>query len=588
MQRQLQGLGRHETVDTAHGDSLFSEDLEISSSERLRRFETNAVGACFVAVTAISMDALSAIPTVVVKSTPSSLRCTAMVLIFCLGAPIVSPTAADVDLTWQQRGLAAIGLIIVAALGEHASEADVRITDAVFVLISGWAAVFLFVFKSRKVAPGSALFGALLTYIGARAVRAGLVHSAEARAFSVSGDSYNTQGYALSDTTAAVAIVFAGAMLACTGIVVLLNTNLISAVGSHAVSPTVSMSTGCAFAAVFVAQLSIYSMIENLPALFGPSACAGGRSVCEAAFRARRFYISNSSPASLWAGIVAATIFSLPKSRRCPTRRNYFNESRLSTASGAVAALVSAVAVVASFVFASESMVVVQLEIILLYAAIPTAWFISTPIACVLSIAGHLLYMGENLDGPFGYDLTFFTHWSLLATLILTFVICITTGISRALYLFSPPLTSPAVETVTGVALAAATSIQFALTLATLGLIVGYDGSFLSTSTGSWSSQGFSFTVQHSLSFFFLAAVTGSRYELGDPLIAIGSPKVPIPLLYRRIAWFAAPPLIGAFWTITLLATNNPSPYDEFTGFGSLFVALTGAFVPWVVVGLVI
>ena len=118
MQRQLQGLGRHETVDTAHGDSIFSEDSEISSSERLRRFETNAVGACFVAVTAISMDALSAIPTVVVKATPSSLRCTAMVLIFCLGAPIVSPDAADVDLTWQQRGLAVIGLIIVAALGE--------------------------------------------------------------------------------------------------------------------------------------------------------------------------------------------------------------------------------------------------------------------------------------------------------------------------------------------------------------------------------------------------------------------------------------------------------------------------------------
>ena len=573
---------------------MAADDLEISSSERLRRFETNAVGACFVAITAISMDALSALPPTIVKDVPSSLRCTAMVLIFCLGSPIVSSNVVDVDLTWQQRGLALIGLVTVSVLGEHASADYVRITDAIFVLVSGWAAIFLFVYKSRRVAPGSALFGALLTYVGARAVRAGLVHSTEARAFSVSGDSFETQGYALSDTTAAVAVVFAGSMLASTGVVVLLNTNLISTVGSHAISPVVSMLVGCAFASVLVAQLSMSSMMENLPALFGASACAGSKEVCAAAFRARRFYIANASPASLWAGIVAGTIFSLPKSRRCFTRGDFFTKSRISTSSGAVASLVSSVAVVASFVFASGSMASVQVQILLLYAAIPVAWFVSTPLACIFSLSGHLLYMEQNLGGPFGYDLSFFTHWSLLATLILTFVLLVTTGISQALYLLSPPgdgfFMSLVAETITGITLAAAISIQFALTLATLGLIVGYDGSFVASNTGSWSEKGFVFTVQHSLSFFFFAAVLGSRYELGNHLMEIGSPEwpIPIPLQYRRSSWFLAPPLLGIMWIITLFVSNESSPYDAFTGFGSILVALTGAFVPWIVIGLVI
>lgn len=336
-------------------------------------------------------------------------------------------------------------------------------------------------------------------------------------------------------------------------------------------------------------------MVEHLPALFGASACAGSREVCAAAFRARRFYIANSSPASLWAGIVAGTIFSLPKSRRCHTRRNYYTESRISTSSGSVAALVSAVTVVASIFFASESMVVMQAQILLLYSAIPVAWFVSTPLACILSISGHLLYMEQDLSGPFGYDLSYFTHWSLLSTLVLTFVLFITTGISGVLYLLSPPnmeVTSCNVEMITGITLAAATSIQFALTLATLGLIVAYDGSFVPSSTGSWSEKGFRFTVQHSLSFFFLAAVLGSRYELGDHLIKIGPPNpdvpIPIPLHYRRRSWFAAPPLVGAMWIVTLVVRNEPSPYDAFTGYGSLFVALLGAFVPWIVVGLII
>ena len=546
----------------------------------------NAVGACAVAVNAIAMDALSALPPTVVKDVPSSLRCTAMVLVFCLGSPVVMPDAIDVDLSWQQRGLAFIGLIFVAAMGDHASEVNVRVADAVFVLISGWAGIFLFVHKSQRAVSGSALFGAFLTYVGSRAARVGLVHSAETRAFSVSGDSFETQGYALADTTIAVTVVFAGSILTSTGIIILLNTDLINAVGSHAVSPIVSMNSGCAFAAALVSQLSVYSRIGTLPSLFGASACTGGPSVCAAAYRARRFYLANSSSACLWAGIVASTIFSLPKSRRCLTRRNFYLDSRLGTASGTIAALVSAVAIVASFVFASgSSMVIVQVEIILLYIAIPTAWFVSTPGACILSIAGNVMYMGQHMNSSLGFNWSYFTHWSLFATLCLTTVLCVTTGISRGLYLFqlNP---SPVVETITGVVVAAATSIQLALTLATLGLVVSYDGSYVANTSASWSEQGFQYTAQHSLGFFFFAAVLGSRYEMGDPVIANDSSAIPISLSLRRISWLATPPILGLGWIIRLVASKEQSPYDEITGMGAFYVAVVSAFVSWIVVGL--
>ena len=271
LQQPLRDLiEKNKPASTAHGDSIFVDDADIvPTSERLRRFETNAVGACFVAVSAVALDALSAIPPTVVKDVPSALRCTAMVLIATLGSPIVVPDMDGIDLSWQQRGLALIALIFVAAVGEHASGSFVRVSDAIFVLVAGWATVFLYVFKSRRVVPGSALFGALLAYVGARAVRAGLVHSGEVRSFSISGDSFETRGYALADTTVAVSMAFAGTVLCCTGVVILLNTSLIGYVGSHAVAPTVAMNSGCAFAAVFVAQLAIYARLEDLPALFG-------------------------------------------------------------------------------------------------------------------------------------------------------------------------------------------------------------------------------------------------------------------------------------------------------------------------------
>jgi hypothetical protein len=573
---------------TGHGDAsqLKSVD-EIPSSERLRRFETNAAAAAFVAVSAIALDALSAIPPTLVRDVPSSLRCLSLVLVFVLGSPIVTPDSTEIDLEWSQRGIALFALIASAAVGEHASAPYVRVADAIFVLVTGFGAVFLFVYRSTRPVPGSALFGALLCYVGLRAIRAGLVHASEAAAFTVSGDAFETRGFAINDTVASTAIAFSGSMLAATGVLILLNTKLIGKMGTAAVSPLVAMNASMAFAATLVAQLSVYSRIEDLPSLFGTAACVGGEGACEAAFRARRMYIANSSPASLWAGVVAASIFALPKQRRCSTRIVYYTESRFSGTSGTVAVLVSAVAVVSTVAFAGdESLILAQVEIVLLFASIPVAWFVSTPLGCVLSFSGNLLYVGSRFDGVGSLDFDFYTNWSLCATALFTLALFVTTGISRILFLFAPPMHAPAVEIATGMLVSAALSTQLALTLATLSLIVGYDGSQVNDGEASWREAGFEFTVQHLFSFFFVSAVYGSRYELGDPSLAIGSPKVPIPVRLRRIAWFFCPPVLGSCWAIRLTAEGWGSPYNAFTSAAALGVALAAAFIPWLVVGL--
>ena len=579
-------------VPTAHGDAFVNLDEtepEVSTATRLRRFEANAVGACFVATAGIALDALSALPPTLVQNTPASLRCLSLVLVACIGSPIVrpEPNPEGLDLALEQRGVLLLLLGVAAALGNHRSSVYVRCADGIFVLIAGFGSIGLSIFRSKKTTPGASLFAALLVYLGLRVARAGAVHSTEVSSFTVLHDAFETQGFGLADAVCSTALVAGGIMLVCTGAIVLLNDDMVQEVGSSALAHIVAQNTAIAFAAAFIAQLSCYANIENLGVLFGPSACTGDESACAAAYRARRLYVANSSPASLWCGIVAAAIFSLPKQRRCSSRDEYYKRSNLTAASGSVAALVSAACLIGVWTFATVEMEYVSAELIVLYAAIPAAWFIGTPAACALSIAGNVLYMSARMGSPFGYDLNYMTHWSLAFTAIATVILGLATLFSRVISGMQPPpkhgrpRSRPA-ELITGVVTIAILSLQLGLTIGTLALVVGYDGSFVTTDENQWRKAGFEFTVQHSLSFFFIAAVYGSRFELGDP----NNSKAAIGNRTRRFVWFITPPVIGVVWFFTLVARGVGSPYDAATSAVGLATGLVAAVVPWCVCGL--
>ena len=296
-----------------------------ASNPRTRARRFNAVGGCFVLVSAIAFEALGLLPAESTQDVPASFRCSALVLIALLGGPIVGAhrseakkgdkiSVGELAPEVEQR-LVLVGLLILVAIfGERHGEPAIRAADSIFVLVAGWAAVVLFALRSPRTAPGSALFAAALLYVGVRLVTQGVSHSAEVMDFRVTREEVSMRGYSMSDCVASTALSFGGSCCACCGIAILVNDRFVEQRGSQVMAAATSQISGMAFAAALIAQLSMYSSIDALPAIFSASSCAGDH--CDAAKRARRFFISNSHVGSLWAAVVGMSVFSMPKEKR--------------------------------------------------------------------------------------------------------------------------------------------------------------------------------------------------------------------------------------------------------------------------------
>jgi hypothetical protein len=410
-----------------------------------------------------------------------------------------------------------------------------------------------------------------------------MTHATEAYNFNAEADDFDSKGYAVGDGVVVVAITFGGSMLACTGVLIMFSSASIQERGTFVVSPMVSMNTSFVFISAFVAQLSVYAHFENISTLFSESACSGGVDDCSAAYRARRLYLTNSSPASLWIGCIAATVFSMPKQRRCQSRVDYYTTSNISTPSGLVTITVTILAAVATWGFSPRDYMLVQVEILLIFFSIPLAWFGTTFVACVFNVAGNVLFMHQRPLGSWNLDLNYFTNWSLLVTVALVSIIGLSTLLQRVLYAYDRAIITcdkgdtEFTANITGALTVALLSLQFALTLLTLSLLAGYDGALV-TSFINWRTVGYEYTVQHSLTFFFSAAIYGSRYETGD-LNGISS-------TLRKTMWYTTPLVVGAAWALTLVSQGNTHPYTQADESWGLFTGIVCAVVPWLVTGI--
>ena len=372
-----------------------------SLAQRVTLFEFNAVAASSIAVAALAIDALSALPATSQKDIPASLRCSSMVLVAMLASPVMESArkkqtrdahAAEPPLDYElpQRGVLLLLLLVTATLGEAHGEAAIRVADARFTLVAGWSTLALYVLRSSSGTPGSTLVAALLFYLGVRITRAAVNHSAEVVSFTVSSELFESRGYALADAVAATAIGFGGCITACCGVAIVVNDRAIAAYGSTFAAPMVAQLSGFAFAAALIAQLSVYSRIDDLDVIFSDSSCGGD--YCDAALRARRLYVANSATGPLWAGVVAMTVFSTPKDRRTSGAfEHYFGDSRVPTSGGLVGALATVAIVAASVLFSGGELAYASTELVVLYCAIPTLWFLSAPLGCVLYLVGNMM-----------------------------------------------------------------------------------------------------------------------------------------------------------------------------------------------------
>jgi hypothetical protein len=218
------------------------------------------------------------------------------------------------------------------------------------------------------------------------------------------------------------------------------------------------------------------------------------------------------------------------------------------------------------------------LELLLLFFSIPVAWYSSTWIACVLHAAGMLVYTIGRLGGPLGFELTYLTHWYVAATLLITLVLAVTTFISWVLYASCCSTGRYIVwlENLTALLIVALVSIQLFLTIASLAIISGYDGSMMSTV--SWRSASLRWVTQHSLGFFFAAALVGGRFECHNGHIA---------RWLLRLVWFAVPIALGSCWAFALFASANFIPYGTTGDAASIVIATLAALVPWTLAGIV-
>lgn len=551
--------------------------------------EGNVISAGAVFSASIVLDALTALPTTIVVDVPTSLRTTALVLAAIVAAPPVTA-----DFLFEQRGVAAVLLVVAAFVGLHQGGVNARIADALYSLLCGSAVLLIFGFSGPKEGERGydpkgkrenviALAAAFLGYSGARIVRGALYHSGEVTSFSATHADVEARGYALADDLVSSTLVFGGVLCICAAGIILLNHDAIYEEGCKPVASLVAQLSVLIFLAAFVVQIVCFARLDEMEALFGDSACAGNIDVCENSFRARRLYTANSSPAALWACAVGLTIFAFPHDRRCRTRRDYFvhaadeeDERDAAVGSGNVALAASAVAVLVVWTYADSFWP--ALELLLLVFSIPTAWYSSTWVACVLHAAGMLLYTVGRLGSPLGFDLTFLTHWYVAATLLITLTLAVSTFISWLLYssCMSTGRYIVWLENLTALLIVALVSIQLFLTIASLAVISGYDGSMMTTT--SWRSASLQWATQHSLGFFFAAALVGGRFETQNERIS---------RWLLRFVWFAVPVALGSCWAFTLLASGTFAPYGTVGDASSIVIATLAALLPWALSGVV-
>tara|TARA_B110001452_G_C15240021_1_gene429288 strand:+ start:2631 stop:4385 length:1755 start_codon:yes stop_codon:yes gene_type:complete len=555
--------------------------------------EGNTIAACCVLVFAVSLDAFTSLPTTILVDIPASTRFSSLTMAALVAAPPI-----DCLYLFEQRGLGVILLVIVSLAGLHHGAIHARLADAVYSIVGGLALVSFYALSGLK--PGEPLYdgkgkrentvalsAALLVYVGIRALRAGLSHATEVVQFTVSHDDFTTRGYAVADDTSAFFNTFGAALVVCSGIVVLLNHDSVYEHGSRTVSPVTAMLSVLVYTAAFVSMLSGFARMDDMGAVFGDSACTSDVAVCATAYRARRFYMANTigPTCMLVAAAVAMTLLAFPRDRRCQNRRDYYSSEELrqvswaASGSGIVAVVAVVGAVISTVVFGDASSMLPGIEVSLLYVSIPLAWFQNSSIACALHVAGQLAYTADKLGSPFGFDLSYYTHLSTAASIFLICILTVTTGISKLLYSSCCFMGKYVdwVDIVTAVCMVMLTSVQMILTLLTLATVSGFDGGMVADYR-SWAVFGLEWAIQHTLTFFFAAALVGGRYEIHTPWISS---------TLLRLFWFQGPVLLLLGWA-TSVAVRGSNPYESQANMTVVVVGSLAAVVPWAVIGAVV
>tara|TARA_Y100000389_G_scaffold138942_1_gene136681 strand:- start:307 stop:2166 length:1860 start_codon:yes stop_codon:yes gene_type:complete len=560
--------------------------------------EGNVVAAATIFAASVVLDALNALPTTLVVDVPVSLRTTSLVLVALVASPAVRP-----EVRFHQRTASYALLAIAAWSGLHQGGVNARIADALYTLLCGWAVIVIYGLTGPGVGKRGhdsngrrenviALAASFLGYSGMRIVRAGFTHASHVVQFTSTHDDITTRGFGMANDLVASTLVFGGILCVCASIIVLSNHEAIYTHGCSPICAVMGHLSVLVFTSAFVVQVVTFAKIDDLGVIFGDHACVGSLQMCSASFRARRLYTSNSSAAPLWCCAVGLVAFAFPYNRRCRSRREYFVSTEegvgedgggareAATGSGYVAVFSSVVAVAIVLIHGDRENLVPSVELLLLYASIPLAWFGNAATSCALHGAGIAMYTAGRLGSVWGFDLSYLTHWFVGCTLVVVTALTLTTFVSWALYASWCSRGKYVVwlDNLTALLLVALVGTQLFLVVASLAIGSGYDGSFIANAP-SWRISSIQWCTQHSITFFFAAALVGGRFEPHNDQISRRT---------LRATWFATPLLLVSCWFVYLLLNSATIPYGASGDALSLGVAFAAAAAPWAVSGAVI
>jgi hypothetical protein len=552
--------------------------------------ESNVLCSLFVCVCGVVLDALYALPGELLDDVPASLRTTSIVLCVILGAP---PITKGSTFVLEQRAIAAVLLSIAAFVGLNRAETTARNSDAVFSLVAVLACAVACSTNGAHTQDEAnhrkklvrehltAFVAALLFYLGMRTVRHAFALPNEVQGFTVSLDDIQTRGYGVASEIITSANAFSGAITVSFAVITLLNFDLNLHTGSTSVSTIGGTLASFVFASSFVAQLSMFSLFSHLPALFGENACDGTFKDCEAAFRARRLFLCSNTPVVPWVCAITMTTFAFSERRRFENRGQHYNHSpdiySVPYAGVLISAFVAACTIL-FFVDVNSGMNWSDVELMLLVISIPFVLFHFPILGTLTHLSGQTVYIATRYTSEIGYSWTYFTHHSLFASTVILLLIAILSFVSFSLYTFRDlRMYSEPVEMATAILSTVLLSVQTFLTLATLGMASGFTGALYRDGKGSWNITGYEYSVQHSVSFFFSAALYAVRYEHRS-----------LKLWQTRAAWLALPPIMGIAWwvCVLVLTTTQHDPYTTFVDVGSFLIGVSAAGVAWLGVGL--
>jgi len=522
---------------------------------------SHVVSCLFVLIFTVVLDAQNSLPAY--NHLPETIRASSLVLVTFLASPALF---ANKLLILEQRGVVGLLLAATSFVATRSASSVCKASDAVFSLValSATAASFATSQEPAKQRDCNliSLAASLFVYTGLRSIRNALTYPNDVLDFTISEESGVSfhRGYAVANEAVPTVLAFAGSLSCAFGIIVLLNNDLILRVGAHALSEVAAICAVVAFTAALVAQLSMQSSIVDVPALFGESACGGSRVDCAAAFRARLFYNASNATAQPWLLAIALSMFAFAIERRFETRSQGYAMSNWTPLHTAVslAVVVCGFAVVV-FAPSDETSLVAML---LLLGSIGVVALQFPVLGCALNVAGQVLLIN-------GASFAYYTNVTIAVSIAMVGIAAILIGIQYLFYTVGDnKLFIPNLEAVTAFLVVATLSSQFALSLAALALLAGFDG----TKVEVGASDGADFLAKHFLNFFFASLLYGTRFECS--------------LASRRangLAW-SVPAFIAIAW-LAARGTQGSDPYSASSDLTTLVIGLVSAFVSWGGVG---